>query len=122
MKVKFYQIEIRELNVLKDEIFNYISYQKENIKHSKDDSEIYMLVMLTDIGRDLYFSFGTRIINNLKSHGSTHCTFSISVAEAAFLQYVCCFDLSNKHVFTKFVLQKIGDLIDQKIKSINWNN
>lgn len=119
MKIHLKQVEIVELNALKDEVLQFANYQKNIIDQITDDSEKYNRLILMDIGTTLYFNFGTRIINNLKSHGKTHCTFSISLAEAALLQFVCCFNVGNKPDFTQYVLGKFSRLIDEKIKSIN---
>ena len=118
MKIQFKMVEFTEIEVLKTEVYEFVNYQKTIIDRTTDDSEKYTRFILFGVGRELYFNFGKRIINNLKSHGKTHCTFSVSIAEAAFLQYVCCFDLSNKKAFEKHTLERFGRMIDEQIKSI----
>ena len=118
MKVQFLQVEFTEIDVLKEEVLNFVNHQKDLISQTTNDSERYNRFIMFDIGRELYFNFGNRIVNNLKSHGKTKCTFSVSIAEAALLQFVCCFDTSNKGDFTKHTLQRFSDMIDQQIKSI----
>ena len=118
MKVQFLQVEFAEIEVLKESVLAFVNHQKNIIDRTTDDSEKYNRFILFGVGRELYFNFGSRIVNNLKSHGKTHCTFSVSIAEAAFLQFVCCFDLTNKADFTKHVLERFGRMIDEKIKSI----
>ena len=119
MKIQFKQLEFTELEVLKEQTLLFVNFQKSQIDFSTNDNDRYTRFVFFGVGRELYFNFGSRIIQNLKTHGKTHCTFSVSVAEAAFLQFVCCFDTTNKNDFQKHVLSKLSNLIDQQIKSIN---
>jgi len=118
MKVQFLKVEFAEIEVLKESVLAFVNHQKKIIDQTTDESEKYNRFILFGVGRELYFNFGKRIVNNLKEHGKTHCTLSVSIAEAAFLQFVCCFDLTNKNAFTTHVLQRYGRMIDEKIKSI----
>lgn len=118
MKIQLKQIEFVELEILKNEVYAFVNHQKTMIDNGTDDTDKYNRFVFFGVGRDLYFSFGNRMISNLKSHGKTHCTFSVSVAEAALLQFVCCFNTSNKNEYEKHTLERISRLIDQQIKSI----
>lgn len=118
MKIQLKQIEFVELDILKNEVYAFVNHQKAMIDNSKNDTEKYNSFIYFGVGRDLYFSFGNRMITNLKSHGKTHCTFSVSVAEAALLQFVCCFNSSNKNEYEKYTLERFGRMIDEQIKSI----
>lgn len=118
MKIQLKQIEFVELDILKTEVYAFVNHQKDMIDRSTDETDKYNRFVFFGVGRDLYFSFGNRMISNLKSHGKTHCTLSVSVAEAALLQFVCCFNRTNKNEYEKHTLERFGRMIDEQIKSI----
>lgn len=110
-------MEFTELHILKEEILVFVNYQQELINRTMDISEKYNRIILHNIGRNLFFCFGNKCVNNLKSHGKTHCTFSVSIAEAAFLQFVCSFP-TLRNDYQKFVMDKVSSLVDEKINNI----
>ena len=117
MKVQFLHMEFSELNILKDQIHVFINHQQEIITRTTDRSEKYNRLVLHGIGRQLYFDFGNKMVNNMKTQGKTHCTFSVSVAEAAFIQFVCGF-VTNRTEYQIFVMDKISRIVDERIESL----
>lgn len=116
-KVQFLHVDFAELAILKDQLMIFVKHQEGMIERSSDVSERYNRLIMHDVGTALYFSFGMKMVNNLKSHGKTQTTFSISIAEASLLQFVCSFT-TPRNEMENYTMGKFARIIDEKIQSI----
>ena len=119
-KIKLINVEISELNILKDFLYTFWNWNENALTRiNKSDAQLlYSEILLVDVARDLYFNFGTKIINNKKSHGKALTNLTIAVKDAIILIASCSMENSIDNDFEKYVKQKFIAILDEKLKSI----
>jgi hypothetical protein len=115
-KVTLSKLEIVEIEVLQDQLNNFLSYKNSCIGGmDKNSNGYYDTLLLVDILHRLFFSFRGKIEKSTKNVAS----LILTVSEAVIILQVCNTSLTIRSDYEKHVMSKTSNLIHEQLININ---
>lgn len=72
-------------------------------------------LLMIDLARNLYFSFGTKIINSYRKKGTAMISFTISISDAVVLIACLNFNSTIRNQFETYTAQKFTGILHKNL-------
>lgn len=116
--IKLLKVEVSEINVLKNELFEYITYKTHELSHIKESEKLFNEMLLIDLSYTLFHSFDKKIENKRKNQ---LVSITLNVKDAVTLIHVCSFKNTLRKEMEIYTTGKFIRLLDKELKNLILN-
>lgn len=110
--IELKKVEMVDLEVLQQEVQNFLTYKSSNIKATNSDYLDSLLVI--DVLQRLYYNFRGKIERTARNEAN----LKLQVSDACVLLLCCTFNSSLRNEYDGFVMKKFSRLIHEQLINI----